>query len=351
MRCILFLLLLAELGFAQHCVELNATQLVMSDHYDNAVETAKIKERIIAGVYDNRKVLLCRTTSESCVKHLLDAYKIENENAIILKSGDWESYPDFLKEEIVASILYDTWGHPMKPDGPLSVVYKSGQSPFDYLNPESKMRFGSFSKPDYLQGGKGADAYGPNCWYSSISAIVDKSSSLARNYELHTQEWRKNRFMGAAEFRCHMQNFVKVDNPEFGDIVRYYTDSIYYDPSNEIYHGEVHAAVFIGRDSIGNIVLTKNGRSDLNFLVFQYELDVDRLYFSPSRVKKGYFRLQKGRSFMDPSTDTTCSCYKSYQVDMANYTDRFKCLANRITPRPCNNVRPCYCYPEVWATN
>ena len=66
-----------------------------------------------------------------------------------------------------------------------------------------------------------------------------------------------------------MREFFKVQEPHFGDIIRYYTEEpIYGGYRNLVFGGEVHAAVYIGTETIDHcdgglevreIALTKNG--------------------------------------------------------------------------------------------
>ena len=69
----------------------------------------------------------------------------------------------------------------------------------------------------------------------------------------------------------------------------YYTDDPIYD-NKLIFGGEVHAAVFVGKETYRNgagkpttreIALTKNGRSDLDFLIFQDVRGLDETYCRP----------------------------------------------------------------------
>jgi len=232
-------------------------------------------------------------------------------------------------------------------------------SPLDYLAITSRDMFVTFGLPQYLVGGRGRNAYGPNCWYNGISAISDYDCRYAQDNELQSGDWKSPRFMGPTEFRQHMKQFVLVEQPQFGDVVRYYTDKPIYE--GMIFGGEVHAAVYVGKEIYKNadgeevvrhVVLTKNGRSDLDFLIFQDVAKLDEIYASGieasdgSKVKKGFFRVKKGAKLLDPATaDDASDAYEAYLVDLRNYRKRWACLAGRIPP-PVDGS--CYSFPEDW---
>ena len=215
-------------------------------------------------------------------------------------------------------------------------------------------------------------AYSPNCWYNSIAAIADENASYAAERELQKASWAKHRFMGPTEFRFIMNIFFEeVESPKLGDIIRYYTDEEIY--SGLVFGGEIHAAVYVGRevvtDKYGNttsrdIALTKNGRSDLDFLIFQDVSAMDDLYLSKLaknspllRVfngndprRKGFFRVRKGSKILDPgSVGISSDSYAAYLVDQFNYKDRWACLAGRIKP-PAGGNTSAYSYPRKWLT-
>jgi hypothetical protein len=164
-----------------------------------------------------------------------------------------------------------------------------------------------------------------------------------------------------------MQSFTQVSNPQFGDVIRYYTDApIYGGYKNLVYGGEVHAAVYIGKENYTNekgikesreIALTKNGRSDLDFLIFQDVRGMDEHYLNPAeapaadssqQIKKGYFRVKNGSSLLDPAAaGSLAQSYGSYLVDIKNYTDRWLCLDKLISP-PAGDNMTCFNYPVNW---
>ncbi|UZM15851.1 hypothetical protein LZV00_08985 [Pseudomonas kielensis] len=113
----------------------------------------------------------------------------------------------------------------------------------------------------------------------------------------------------------------------------------------------MHAAVYIGKENytredgskaVRDIALTKNGRSDSDFLIFQDVRGMDENYLrsgevpavdSSQQIKKGYFRVNKGSSLLDPtSAGRLADTYGSYLVDIKNYTDRWLCLGKMISP-------------------
>jgi len=175
--------------------------------------------------------------------------------------------------------------------------------------------------------------------------------------------------MGPTEFRRHIRNFTKVSEPQFGDIIRYYTDSPIY--GGLIYGGEIHAAVYIGKEiyldkekhqCVREIALTKNGRSELDFLIFQDIQGLDETYLpapgssAPTsgdpgqQIKKGYFRVNRGATLLDPATLGGLSdAHGAYQVDLKNYMDRWLCMAKLIDP-PLGTNMDCYSYPTEWMT-
>lgn len=240
-------------------------------------------------------------------------------------------------------------------------------SPLIYLSSNSADRYLRFAAVEQLHGGVGGSAYGPNCWYNAIAAIADVSSAYARSQALSPTSWGRPRFMGPNEFRRLMQSFTPVSTPQFGDIIRYYTDApLYGGYRNLVYGGEVHAAVYIGKEIytsedgskvVRDVVLTKNGRSDLDFLIFQDVRGLDEEYLSSTelpavdssqQIKKGYFRVQKGSALLDPaSAGRLADTYGSYWVDIKNYTERWLCLGKLISP-PAGDNMTCLNYPVSW---
>lgn len=330
-----------------------ASDVIGSNRFSLDEVNQLIIKRIKEGFYNDYKVDLCVDDSTRCRTSEFEKYRKE---PLIISAKDWNIYSDALKNEILNEIIYYTWGHTKNRYNALEVSFETGDAPLDYLNPKSKDAFLVFSQPDYLKGGKGKYAYGPNCWYSTISAVASENSRYSKANSLAASSWNKPRFMGAAEFRCFMQKFEKVESPVFGDVVRYYTDSIYYDEKIVLYNGEVHAANYIGYDSLNKreIVLTKNGRNDLNFLIYQDLKALDDLYL-PKAVAaqdpriKGYYRIIPGSSIFDPAVCGKCSeCYDAFKIDSVNYADRLNCLAGTSPPDVCNGDSSCFCFPKEW---
>ncbi len=329
-------------------------KVIKSKQYDVKEAEQEIVARIKLGIYNDYEVDLCIDDLKRCNIEEFTKYKKDSSYTLTLSPGEWNSASDLIKKEILNEIIYYTWGHEEKKYNALDVSFTNNESPFDFINVKSKEMYKVFSKPRYLKGGKGKYAYGPNCWYTSISSIVDKDCKYSRLFNLKSSTWDNPRFMGAAEFRCYMSKFEKVSSPQFGDIVRYYTDSAYYDESIDLYNGEVHAAIYIGVDSTisKEIVLTKNGRNDLNFLLFQDVKGLDELYLGTNdkdpRIKN-YFRLKAGTTFFDAAICGSCSdCYKAYKIDSTNYQQRWECLVGRIQSDTCNGKLSCYCFPKKW---
>ncbi len=326
-------------------------EFVSSENFQFLEINKLIEDRIEQGIYDGYNVELCVDNPERCDSTDFGAHPDLKGLKIRIYSEKWDEYNQTLKDEILNEILFYTWGHQQNKFNPLVFQDSNQQSPFDFLNNLSAKMFMNFSPTDYLKGGKGGNAYGPNCWYNSISSIVDQSRPYAISKELQSSSWSNPRFMGPSEFRCFMKKFEQVSDPIFGDIVRYYTDSIHYDESRLIYNGEVHAANYVGTDTINKIeevILTKNGRSDLGFLIFQDSKEADSYYLSDKNNDpriKGFFRVRPKSTFYDPAICGKCSdCYEAYKVDSINYFNRWKCLDSKL--KTCNDSTSCYeCFP------
>ena len=356
----------ATVSFAQE-VTLEILPLIKSPLYEKAEVKRTIIKRIDAGAYDGYKAELCIDDPKRCKSSAFEPYKTEKDGKVShtlrLEIGMWHKLPSEVQEEVVQEIIYDTWGHEKRSASPLAVTLKTAKdsSPFDRLSPNSGARYLKFSPPEYLLGGLGSKAYGPNCWYNSIAAIADEKASYAFERELQKASWAKHRFMGPTEFRFHLRMFFdEVESPEFGDIIRYYTDEEIY--SGIVFGGEIHAAVYVGRevvtDKYGNttsrdIALTKNGRSDLDFLIFQDVSAMDEVYLSKLSEdnplirqfnekdprRKGFFRVRKGSKILDPgSVGISSDSYAAFLIDQFNYKDRWACLAGRIKPPPGGNT-------------
>lgn len=337
---------------------LSTNDYINSSKFNIGNTNKYIIDRIKDGYYNGYTVELCPDSLNRCntIKEF-EQYK-KNDGSFITKisSEEWKNYSPSLKKEIIFEIIFYTWGTEQQKYNPLIITFNEN-SAFDFINKKSSSMFMEFGKNNYLKGGKGRNAYGPNCWYNAISSIVDSSAIYSKHNNLNSSSWNEPRFMGPTEFRCFMKKFIKVENPIFGDVVRYYTDSIYYDKSLDIYNGEVHAANFMGIDTAKNkeIVLTKNGRNDLGFLIFQDLKGVDSYYLSDEKEdprRKSYYRVKPNSSFYDPALCGECSsCYNAYKIDSINYVNRLNCLAGKIEKDTCNNNASCYCYPQDWKLN
>ena len=291
---------------------------------------------------------------------------------LTIQKAAWSNLPLPVREEAVHAIVYKTWGNAKRPYSPLNVEINgvpAGASPLTYLSAKSNENYLRFAVPESLHGGLGRGAYGPNCWYNAISAIADGNSIYAQSRMLTPTSWDRRRFMGPTEFRSHMQNFTQVSIPQFGDIIRYYTDTPLYGGYQDIvFGGEVHAAVYIGKETYTNeagnkavrdIALTKNGRTDWDFLVFQDVRGLDETYLASAEnsasvtdssqlIKKGYFRVNRGATLLDPAiSGKLAGGYGSYWVDIKNYMDRWLCLGKFISP-PKGEDLTCFDYPASW---
>ncbi|MEQ1952399.1 hypothetical protein [Mesorhizobium sp. CN2-181] len=151
-----------------------------------------------------------------------------------------------------------------------------------------------------------------------------------------------------------MRQFTAVETPAFGDIIRYYRAEPVY--QGDAFGGEIHGAVFVGDDdsfrgdssSADKVFLTKNGRSDLNFLIFHDMQGLDDLYKGGPENLKHFFRVNEGAAIVDPAvTEGTSACSGAYLIDRKNYKERLDCLAGRIDPPP-GEGKSCYSYPENW---
>ncbi len=367
--------LLVALPAAAHAGEvvLQTTPLLTSPFYDRARVEKEVIERIHTGVYDGYQAELCVDDPARCDAAVFKPYKVESGYILKIQKGTWNSLPAEVKDAAVREIVYYTWGHPKRTYSPVDVVIKGdplGASPLSYLSPKSAERYLRFARSEWLLGGAGGDAYGPNCWFSAISAIADGRSTYARAQMLAPAVWEKPRFMGPTEFRLHLRQFTQVSEPQFGDIIRYYTDQpIYGGFQDLVFGGEVHAAVYVGKETyaakngqsgVREFALTKNGRSDLDFLIFQDVRGLDETYLSPlgatpavpedQKIKKGYFRVKRGVSLLDPVESGKLSgAHGGYLVDNKNYADRWLCLAKLIGP-PAGEGKNCYSYPAEWMT-
>lgn len=342
--------------------------------YNEADVKHEILVRIYSGVYNGYTVDLCIEDIQNCKSAVFEQFKKEKDGKIEYKlrliEGMWANLHEDIQDAVIREIIYYTWGHPKKKHPPLdvSIPELGNLSPLDLLSPHSKKMYLKFGKPEYLVGGLGSNAYGPNCWYNCISAIADKNSPYAKKMNIAKASWKEHRFMGPVEFRFHMNNFEEVATPQFGDIIRYYTDDVIFPGEAWIYGGEIHGAVYVGKeeyvDENGNkafreIALTKNGRSDNDFLIFQDVKKMDETYLlkklpkkSPLLAKykgkdprkKGYFRVKSGAKVLNPVMAGPMSdCYPAYLIDLYNYKDRWDCLSRAISSPSGKN---CYDYPH-----
>jgi hypothetical protein len=375
-----FLLLLAATARGGEG-DLKSTPLISSNLYKTQAEK-QIVERIRAGAFDGNTVELCTDDLPKCDSDEFKRYKKVGDDGkttypLTIQQTDWEGLPRVVKGAVIRALAYFAYEYPSressKPEyAPIDVVMRRGlvwTSPLSLLSPNSGDRYLKFADPSSLIGGVGSNAYGPNCWYNAIAAIADYRAPYARGQLLARASWDRPRFMGAAEFRHHMRQFTEVKEPEFGDVIRYYTDDPVYDEDRDIYNGEVHAAVYIGREeyaggegkkTVHDIALTKNGRNDRNLLVFQDTRGLDWMYLKDpggqntpagERIKKGYFRVKRGASLLDPGTVGRASdTHAAYQIDQRNYADRWLCLAKLIDPP--GKDKDCYDYPgkDKWVT-
>lgn len=375
LRILTLLALLPAIACGEE-LELQTKALIDTPLYDKARVETELIQRIEAGVYEGYQAELCIDDLPRCNSDVFEPYKkVENGQinyVLTIQKAAWSDLPLPVKEEAVHEIVYYTWGDAKRPYSPLDVVINGVQpktSPLTYLSAKSNEHYLRFAVPESLHGGLGGKAYGPNCWYNSISAIADGNSIYARSKMLTPTSWDRRRFMGPSEFRHHMQNFTQVLIPQFGDIIRYYTDApLYGGYRNLVYGGEVHAAVYIGKeaytDEVGNkavrdIALTKNGRSDLDFLFFQDVRGLDESYLASAEdtasvtnsshlIKKGYFRVNRGATILDPAmSGKLAGSYGSYLVDIKNYMDRWLCLGKFISP-PVGKNLTCLNYPVNW---
>lgn len=355
-------------------VELQTKPLIDSALYDSVRVEAQLIQRVKAGIYDGYEAELCIDAPSRCDTTVFEPYKRTEDGQaryfLIIENVAWDGLPAPVKKEVLHEIVYYTWGNAKRLYSPLDVSIKGAPadaSPLIYLSANSADRYLRFAAVEQLHGGVGDSAYGPNCWYNAIAAIADVSSVYARSQNLSPTSWLRPRFMGPTEFRRLMQSFTQVSTPQFGDIVRYYTDAPLYGGYNSlVYGGEVHAAVYIGKENytredgskaVRDIALTKNGRSDSDFLIFQDVRGMDENYLrsgevpavdSSQQIKKGYFRVSKGSSLLDPtSAGRLADTYGSYLVDIKNYTDRWLCLGKMISP-PAGDNMTCFNYPVNW---
>ena len=333
--------------------QLSTSLLVESPYYDDARVEQEILRRIEAGIYEGYTVDLCIDDLSQCDCDLFDEYRKEGKETpiLILKTSEWAKLPEPIRAATVREIKYYTWGHPNRADSPRDVVMAGEPlrtSPLTLLSPHAATAYLQFVSPKSRKAGVGESSYGPNCWYNAIAAVADEGSAYARSRLLKPAAWGHPRFMGPVEFRHHMNNFVKVDTPQFGDIIRYYTDEPIFEGGRGIANGEMHAAVFVGTESwhdkngdlkTRQIALTKNGRNELSFLMLQDRPGLDKKYIKPPAkgneagplVKRDFFRVKPRSDIRDPATcGELAAAYDGYMVDNRNMADRFLFLAGLL---------------------
>lgn len=374
MHCLRGLALLAVLPAVVRAgdVALRTTPLLETPFYDRAEVEREVLRRIRAGVYDGYPAGLCIENPAGCTADVFNPYKTDSGYVLVIHRDRWDGLPAEVRDAAVREIVYFVWGHPNRVHSPVDVAIDGdpvGASPLAHLSPASASAYLRFAGPEVLVGARGIDSYGPNCWFHAIAAIADGRSAYARARLLAPAVWEKPRFMGPTEFRLHLRQFTQVTSPQFGDVIRYYTDDpIYGGYQGMVFGGEVHAAVYVGREtSIVNgrtasreIALTKNGRTELDFLMFQDVRGLDEAYLPPpggdaavpagQRIKKGYFRVNRGGALLDPAaTGRRSAAHGGHLVDTKNYADRWLCLAKLIDP-PAGEGKNCYSYPDAWMT-
>ncbi|BBO33602.1 hypothetical protein [Lacipirellula parvula] len=366
------LLLLATPTVAEE-LELRTTLLIDSPYFDDARVEQEIVQRIEAGLYEGYKVDLCIDDPSQCDCPLFDKYRQEGEETpiLIIKTSEWAELPAPVRDAAIREIKYYTWGHPKRVDSPRDVLIAENPlrtSPLTLLSPHSGAAYLQFIGAQSRKGGLGENAYGPNCWYHAIAAIADSQSRYAQSRLLKPAEWSEPRFMGPVEFRHHMQHFVEVETPQFGDVIRYYTDEPIFDGSRGIANGEKHAAVYIGAESwldkngdrqTRPIALTKNGRNELSFLMFQDVAGLDSEYLKPPTsvsapstsvpLKRGFFRVKPRSDIQDPAASgEPAVAYDAYMVDTRNMADRWLFLAG--LQKPANSGDRFGGFPKEWLT-
>jgi hypothetical protein len=347
----LALLVLAAPAVAED-IKLRTTLLVDSPYFDDARAEEEILQRIEAGIYEGYKVELCIDDLSQCQCSLFDKYRQEGQETpiLIIKTSEWAELPQAVRDAAIREIKYYTWGHPKRADSPRDVAIVSGPlrtSPLALLSPHAAAAYLQFIDVQSRKGGLGENAYGPNCWYNAIAAIADEESQYAQSRLLKPADWSEPRFMGPVEFRHHMQHFVEVETPQFGDVIRYYTDEPIFEGNRGIANGEKHAAVYVGTESwvdkngevqTRQLALTKNGRNELSFLMFQDLAGLDEEYLTvpvandgaapPAPLKRGFFRIKPRSDLRDPANcGELSSAYDGYMIDNRNMSDRWLFLA------------------------
>lgn len=333
--------------------------LYESRHFDESRARAEILQRIRAGVYAGYLAELCVTDPERCKTKPFKPYAVakNGETTYELRIGPKgiEGLHQSVQQAVVDEILYYTWGHPRRADSPLAVAEPDAQRTLGRFPTSTQGRYLRFADRSWLKGGLGSFAYGPNCWYSSIAAVASDVKP----------RWGAPRFMGPNEFRAHMLQFREVETPAPGDVVRYYTDEAFF--GGLVYAGEIHAAVYLGQALAKDphsgqqvsegLVLTKNGRSDLGFLMVQRLSDLDKTYLVDSepdvppgrKAKRRFFRVAEAGALEDPAIRPGAPTRLAYQADCLNYRDRWACLAGKIPPPP-GARSTAYDYPTEWIT-
>ncbi len=385
---VLLLLLLCASARAED-VRVKTRPVVETKLYDEARARAEARQRIEAGIYDRNGIDLCDDDKKPCGGGAFEPFKQTRDGKTVYsveihardwselkeekKKGkqEWSQIPAEVQDRVIAQIIENTWGGGSRKYPPLDVtIVADGSSPLDHLSPHARDMYLKFNKPEYIKVGVGGDAYGPNCWYTSLSTVSDKDSSYAHSRGLTGGSWSKHRQMGPSEFRWHMREFEQVEHPEFGDIVRYYTDDeVNWGPFG---NGESHGAIYIGREdytgpdgkpAVREIILSKDGHDDLDFYHFCDIRSTDEAYLDKLEAdnpllkkygkdprKRGFFRVKKGAAIFDPAVDKYAShAYGAYLIDQVNYKDRWDCIRGDIKPPPGKDTSA-YSYPLRWLT-
>lgn len=360
--------------------QLTSRLYIDSPQFSASAVAVDIRGRIAAGVFDSYSADLCIDDPSTCKAPVFSSLKDATSPtgfSVTLSREGWPRLAPEVQNAAIREIIYYQWGHRANDASPLvvSVTGATGRSPLDLLSPHILERFMTFTPRQQQSGGLGPSAYGPNCWYSAISAIADKDATYARTKHLHSTTWESHRFMGAEEFRFHMLQFEEVKVPAPGDVVRYYLDDPIYVQKKDIYAGEIHAAVYLGREEIvgqdgkkttQDIVLTKNGRGVRDLLHIQTVKSLDGVYMKALNAddplilryqgkdprKRRFFRVKEGAELLDPAvTGARAQSHTAYVVDRANYADRWACSVGELQP-PLVNGKPGTCsdFPLRWLT-
>jgi hypothetical protein len=337
--------------------ELETIKLIESPRFNLQVAVDEARARIEAGKYEYYTVDLCVDDRSRCQGERFESFKKAGSTTgyeLTIKRNEWLKLHTEVQDAVLREIVYYTWGAPQRKDSPLlaTLVGHAGTSPLEQLSPIAAAGIGRFSTRNEQEGGLGRNAYVPNCWYTAVSAIAEGTSAYASKMGLVAASWTKPRFMGPEEFRAHLQQFERTEEPMLGDIVRYYIDDAVYLPDADVFAGEIHGAVVVGQertvDAAGKphtrvVVLTKNGRRDLDFPILQSLEELDKVYLNPSKAhdllvekyhgqnprKRAFYRVKRGAALLDPgSAGERSLAYLAYMTDRFNFREKWVCLAD-----------------------